>query len=173
MKLEDNLNSLERVSALAGMSSVNYDLITSICGEFIGSGAFRSVFEYNLDPKYVVKIEPLNSSCNITEYQIYQEVHHLKGDLAWVKDWFVPVKWISPNGRILVMRKTTFFGKGKERPLKIPSFLWDVKLNNFGWLKGKFMCHDYGQFHAMTGYPKKFKKAPWDTKEFVQASYFE
>lgn len=80
--------------------------------------------------------------------------------MEWVKDWFAPVKWISPNGRILVMRKTEE-KPDKKRPDKVPDFLWDVKVDNFGWIGNNLVCHDYGQFYNMIDYKKKMKKVKW------------
>ena len=105
------------------------------------------------------KIEPLNTSCNLIEYMIWDEVKRLKGDLEWVKKWFAPCGWISPNGRIMTMRKTK---EGDlDRPDKIPKFFWDVKWDNFGWIGKKYVCHDYGQFYNMIHYPKGMRTIKW------------
>ena len=161
MKLEDNLSDIKRVSELLDVAPIAYDFVTTICGEHIGTGVFRSVFEYNLDSKYVVKIEPFNTGCNLIEYMIWKEVEGLKGDLAWVKKWFAPCEWISPNSRILLMRRTQEEDKGKVKPEKVPKFFWDVKWDNFGWLGKNYVCHDYGQFYNMIHYPKGMIKANW------------
>lgn len=161
MRLEDNLSDLNRVSGLLELTPVALDFVTCLCGEFISAGTFRSVFNHNLDGGYVVKVEPQNTSCNLVEYMIYEEVHHLTGDLDWVKDWFCPVTWISPNGRILVMKKTRQY-ENRKKPEKVPKFLWDVKSENFGWVGNKYMCHDYGQFYNMINYPRGMKKIIWD-----------
>jgi hypothetical protein len=153
MKLENNLNSTEEICTLTHLASVSSDLITCLVGEKIGSGCYRTVYEYNLDKKYVIKIEPLNTNCNVTEYMLWNEIRGLTGNLAWVKDWFAPVKWISPNGRVLVMQRTKVDYK-KEKPKKIPKFMWDVKEDNFGWIGNKFVCHDYGQFYNFISYSK-------------------
>lgn len=118
LRFEDNLNDIERVAYLLKIASVASDLVTSICGQFIGAGQYRSVFEYNLDDRYVVKIEPRNTLCNIVEYQLWYEIEYLRNDMAWVKDWFAPVRWISPNGKILVMQKTHNLPGKKKNPEK-------------------------------------------------------
>lgn len=161
LKLEDNLSDLNRAKAMLDIPVIALDFITSICGEQIGAGVFRSVFFYNLDDKYVVKVEPLNTSCNIVEHMIWDEVQGLTGRLEWVKNWFAPVKWISPSGRILVMQRTKSI-PSRKKPDKVPSFLWDVKPDNFGWIGKNYVCHDYGQLYNMIHYPPKFKKAYWD-----------
>ena len=124
------------------------------------SQQFKDWAEGNLDEKYVIKIEPRNTNCNQVEYTLWEEIKGLTGDLAWVKDWFAPVKWISPNGRILLMQKTKE-DFNKEYPEKIPKFMWDVKPDNFGWIGKNLVCHDYGQFYSFIEYSKKMKKVDW------------
>jgi hypothetical protein len=162
--IEDELLDSERANAILKIPAVGYDFVTSLCGEYLGSGQFRSVFDYALDDKYVIKVEPKNTNCNTIEYMMYNEIQYLQGDLNWVKDWFSPVKWISPNGRLLVMRKTkphTDKTK-KKRPDNIPKFLWDVKEENFGWIGNNYVCHDYGQLYNLIEYSKRMVKIDWD-----------
>lgn len=160
MNLEDNLLDLDRTNSMLQIPAVASDFVTLLCGRFIGSGVYRSVFECNFDDRFVVKVEPRNSGCNFIEYMIYDEVKWLKGDLEWVKDWFAPVEWISPNGRILLMRRTKEYPK-RKKPEKVPKFLWDLKTDNFGWYKGNYVCHDYGQLYNFIEYKKTFKKINW------------
>lgn len=160
MQLRDNLSDLKTITDLLGSVSIASELITTLCGKHLGSGNFRAVFDYNLDDKYVIKIEWPGTFCNVVEHHLWDEIQELGGDLAWVKNWFAPVKWISPNGRILVMKKTT--QKDKKSPEKVPKFLWDVKSDNFGWIGKNFVCHDYGQFYNMIHYPKGMQKINWE-----------
>ena len=104
--IEDDFLDMERADAMLKIPAVAYDFVTTLCGKHIGSGSTRSVFDYSLDEKYVIKIEPKNTNGNTSEWMIYNEIQYLSGELAWVKDWFAPIKWISPNGRILLMEKT-------------------------------------------------------------------
>ena len=159
MRLENNLNNIGFVRDISLEQSVCTDLITSICGEHIGSGQFRDVFAYNLDSSYVVKIAPKDNSHNLTEYLLWEEIKGLCGNLDYIPKWFAPVKWISPSGHILIMKRTE--KKDKPRPESIPKFFWDVKSDNFGWIGDKFVCHDYGFFHMMLDYKLGFKKAKW------------
>lgn len=162
IKLTDKLENMEALHNIVQCTSVITDMVTSLCGKHISEGTFRSVYEYALDDKYVIKLENTESNCNLVEYMIWDEVKWLTGNLAWVKDWFAPVKWISPNGRILVMEKTKKEHPKLKRPDKIPAFLWDVKWTNFGWLGKNYVCHDYGQFYNMIHYPKKMVKVDWE-----------
>jgi len=158
--IEDSLGDMKRADDMLKIPAVGYDFVTCLCGEFIGSGIHRAVFHYALDDKYVIKIEPNNTNQNTVEWMMWNQIQYLTEDLAWVKEWFAPVKWISPNGRILVMRKT-HEKPDKERPKKIPKFLWDVKWDNYGWIGNNFVCHDYGQFYNFLEYRKAMQKVNW------------
>jgi len=161
IRLENNINSISEVSVISQLQDVNTDLILSLCGKKLGSGSYRTVYEHNWDKRYVVKIEPNNTECNMAEFMLWSEVCGLCGDLAWVKDWFAPVLWMSPNGKILVMRRTQEKDK-KERPRKVPDFFTDLKRENFGWIGNKFVCHDYGFIHKFIKYGSKMQKVRQD-----------
>lgn len=160
LRLENNLNSIDEVNTISSLQDVNTDLITTLLGEKIGSGTYRAVYQHNWDKDYVIKIEPKSTECNMTEYMLWDEIRGLKNELTWVKDWFAPVLWMSPNGKILCMQKTSEFPKNKklERPLEIPAFLTDIKWNNFGWIGNRFVCHDYGFLYKFIKYEKKIQK---------------
>ncbi len=161
MQLEANIESIEQICTYVSMPAVISDMVTSLIGEKLGAGVYRSTHVYNLDrEKYVIKIEPLNTQCNVSEYLLWQEIKGLCGELAWVKDWFAPVKWISPCGRLLVMERTKPTSS-KKKPEKVPKFLWDVKSDNFGWLRGKYVCHDYGSIYSFIQYKKGFTNVTW------------
>jgi hypothetical protein len=158
-RLKNRLNDLQEVALLLKMADVSVDLITLLCGKKIGVGGSRAVYEFNLNHKYVIKVEPHNTDSNITEAMIWEEVQGLKGDLAWVKDWFAPIHFISPNGKVLIMERTQV--KVKEKPKKIPSFFMDAKPNNFGWIGNKYVCHDYGIIYGFIKYRNKFTDINW------------
>jgi hypothetical protein len=160
LRLQNNLNNITETSRIIENQDVCTDLILSMCGKKLGSGCYRTTYEYNLDPKYVIKVERENTDSNMVEHILWDEIRGLKGSLAWVKDWFAPVKWISPNGKVLVMQKTHI--KTLEPfPKKVPSFFMDVKADNFGWIGNKFVCHDYGFIGRFIEYRKKFTKIDW------------
>lgn len=159
--LSNKLNSIEEVCKISHLQDVNTDLILSLVGEKIGSGIHRKVYEYNLNPKkYVIKLETENTEANMTEFLLWDEIQGLKGPLAWVKEWFAPILWVSPNKKILVMERTKELPK-KTRPKKIPAFFMDVKQDNFGWIGNKFVCHDYGFIYRFIKYEKKFQNIKW------------
>lgn len=156
MRLSNNLNNLEETSNLVSWQDISTDMVLSLCGGILGEGASRHTYVYNLDPKYVIKVETGNGGHNMVEYLLWDEVKDLHGPLSWVKEWFAPVKWISPNGRLLVMERT-YEKSDKERPKKVPAFFTDLKRNNWGWIGNKFVCHDYGFLYKFIKYEKKFQ----------------
>lgn len=133
------------------MSSVNKkcfeDAFNMLCGRLMSSGSTRHVYEFALDPdRYVVKVEnenPRHAYQNVIESMVW--------DLARdknVEKWFAPVKLLSPEGRVLIQRRTTP-ARDSELPNKLPGFLSDFKPENYGMLDGKFVCHDYGLVWAL------------------------
>lgn len=174
-KLGYSTNIFEGARAILDSQHVGMDLIMCVIGPIISNGNFRAVYEHALDPSKVIKIEyghaqktqhdatMHNTFCNVQEFLMYREIEGLTGKLEWVKDWFAPIHWISPSGHILCMEKT-FEKPELERPELVPTFLWDVKQENFGWLGDKLMCHDYAHVPAFTSYKSRFKnvKDRWD-----------
>jgi len=161
IRLENKLNNLAETANLLTWQDASTDLVLCMLGKQLGEGVYRSVYEYNLDPKYVIKIEPRNTECNMSEYMLWDEIRGLKNELAWVKDWFAPIKYISPNGKILVMERA-YEKPQKERPRKVPKFFSDCKRDNWGWIGNKFVCYDYGFLHRFIKYENKFKTIPKD-----------
>ena len=160
IKLQNRLNNLNEVNILLNLQDVSVDIVTSLCGKKIGSGSTRTVYEYNLKPKkMVVKIEPMNTDNNYQEYLIWNAVRYLTKDLAWVKDWFAPIHYCSPNNKILIMERT--YQTNKPKPTQIPKFLTDIHEKNFGWIGNKFVCHDYGFIFPFVKYEKKFQEVNW------------
>lgn len=131
------------------------DAFHMLCGDEIGSGIGRRVFTCDLIPDCVVKIEENGGSFqNVVEWETWLRVkgtEHAK--------WFAPCRWIAPNGTVLVMERTQRPGRYPE---KMPVFLTDFKRTNYGMLKGRLVCHDYGT-HLMFehGMSKRMRKADW------------
>ncbi len=117
------------------------DAYNLLCGDKLGEGCYRTVFECTLLPDLVVKVENGTSRrfCNVLEDEFWA---HNK-DVAAVAKWLAPCKFISPDGRILLQRRTDPIPGHFELPAQIPHFLNDVKKSNFGLLDGRLVCHDY------------------------------
>lgn len=146
MELEDRINESRRLLHITSNEAISHDLIRSLCGAHLGAGIHRTVYEYNLDPdKYVIKLQPCNNGTNRREYDLWNEIKWYTGKLDYVKKWFAPCVWISPNGRVLVQRRTKVISPKDHHKLpdKIPAFLTDTKYANLGFIGKQLVSHDY------------------------------
>ena len=110
------------------------NILELFCGKHLGEGTTRDVFEFNFDPKWVIKVEKEDSEGdNWAEWRVWQTVAYTTDG---TKDWFAPCGWISSGGRAMLQRKTKPLHTKHEKhyPKKIPSWFTDVKEANFGWL---------------------------------------
>ena len=137
------------------------DLTKMVIGDKIGYGGSREVYQWLPDPGMVLKVERGgNSYSNVMEWQTWNDAEHHIGDKEIMK-WLAPVHYISPTGVYLLMSKTKP-APDDLFPEKIPVWMTDTKVQNFGLLKGKFVCHDYGNnLICNTGMVKRMKKADW------------
>jgi hypothetical protein len=128
-----------------------------LCGELIGEGSARKVYELRTNPDFVIKIETAGRSFqNVSEYETWQWV--AGGPLA---KWFAPCQFISPCGLLLVQRKVEPL-RIAELPPRLPAFLCDLKRENFGLLAKRIVCCDYGTAHsAIRIASKRLVRAKW------------
>ena len=116
------------------------DCFNLLCGDKLGEGIHRNVFECRLRPELVVKVEKDEG------WRFFANVHEMH---FWnhasdaVKQWLAPCDYLSPDGRILLQRKANILNTFDTPPNELPSFLGDIKLANYGWLEGRFVCVDY------------------------------
>lgn len=124
-------------------------------GDWLGSGVYRQVYSAPWDPdNYVIKLEHAMQHrmfCNSIEWAIWDNLK----DHEEASKWLAPCKSISRSGNILVQRRTTPIS---ALPDKLPKFLEDTHIHNFGMLEGRIVCHDYA-FNKLlgAGLPKKLK----------------
>lgn len=116
------------------------ELAHYMCGKKLGSGAFRNVYVLRANDEHVIKIEDAQCSFqNVIEWGFWQEN-------GWNKDigkWLAPCVSISASGTFLIQKRTTPVTDISKMPAKLPKFLGDCHMNNFGKLDGKLVCHDY------------------------------
>ena len=127
-----------------------------ICGKRLGVGAYRSVYAFAPDSNFVVKVANENGrAVNLLEEKIWHDIWSTP-----LEKWFAPVKSVSEAGKYLIQERVEMMPKDKY-PLMIPHFFTDTKYSNFGWLKGKFVCCDFGSFNMFRGVSPKMVKAKW------------
>jgi hypothetical protein len=147
----------ERVS-MEFSQRVTIDLHEMFLGERLGGGLSREVFVYQLNPKWVVKIETgANHFQNVNEYKVWQMV---KG--TWAESLFAPVHYISPLGTALIMDRTREGNPKTDKrfPKKVPEFLADARGCNWGLLRGRWVLHDYGFTRLMAYGLQRAKHVP-------------
>jgi hypothetical protein len=138
------------------------DAFSMLCGTQLGRGMSRTVFHCTLLPDCVVKVETEHSTFqNVLEWQTWCTVQHTDHS-----EWFAPCEWISPNGKVLIQRRTFPVGPA-HLPTKMPAWFTDFKVQNYGMIprKGKqparLVCHDYGTSLALQeGTTTRRMKAP-------------
>lgn len=136
------------------------ELLSFVCGKQIGSGLHRLVYEFELDPKFVIKVaidRTGGRAVNQMEYEMWSKM-----DQTPIQRWFAPVLGVSLGGKYLIQKRVESLPK-KQYPKKIPHFFTDTKYSNFGWLpdEGRFVCCDYGSFNMFRGVSTKMVKANW------------
>jgi hypothetical protein len=121
----------------------NYkELFDLFCGAYLDDGATRKVYEYRLDPdKYVVKVEDDDKRDdwmqNIQEWLVWTGAH------KDMKKFLAPCAFISKSGKFLIMRRAKPITP-KQRPIRMPAFLYDIKDENLGIIDGRVVMVDYG-----------------------------
>jgi len=143
------------------------DFIDFFCGKCIGEGESRSVYEFRLDNTLVIKIDRIDDLKgrrgfnNVSEYELYNNV---KDDYPKIAQFMAPCISISKCGKVMLQKKTRPLTDKEKKllPKKIPALFTDIKLENWGMLSGKFVCHDYANNTCFTlAANTNFKKAEW------------
>lgn len=126
-------------------------------GDMIGSGQSREVYVLHGDERVVVKIEQgARQFQNVEEWALWN----------WVREtpmarWFAPCVSISSAGSILIQKRVTPM-RENERPKLLPSFLCDLKPENFGMYRGAIVCCDYGTaLSSIRKTSKRMVKPKW------------
>lgn len=121
------------------LSSHKDEMLSVIMDPGHKEGVFRNVYFSVHMPNAVFKVEAHGQHfCNVQEWKTWNEVR----DTQW-SGYFAPCIEISYSGNVLVMARTKPITKF-PKDLKLPDFFIDVKPENFGLLKGRIVCHDYG-----------------------------
>jgi hypothetical protein len=124
-----------------------------IVGKKIGSGCYRTVHANNIDETTVFKFEQFGTHSNILEWETWEK-HRWNPDIA---KFLAPCVSISDCGRVLVQKKVAK-ARVEDLPEKIPEFITDLHIENWGWYNSSPVCIDYGILH---GQSTELKKAEW------------
>lgn len=134
------------------------DAFNLLCGDKIGSVIHREVFRCKLRPDLVVKVEideAYRSFANVREQKFWDDWCFVEK----VTRWLAPCEYLSPDGRILLQRRTSPVPDDYALPDKVPGFLTDLKRENFGILDGKLVCVDYAA--VVVDASARLKRAVW------------
>jgi hypothetical protein len=146
--------TIKEIIQLCSGKSVS-EIVRLICAEKIGHGSTRDVYALKIDANYVAKIERDMSSgdfCNVMEWRNYVDNRYWE-----LGKWLAPCEMINETGQVLIQRRVSP-GKRKDYPKYIPQHFTDLKVKNFGWIDGVFVCCDYP---FLVGLNMKMKYAKW------------
>lgn len=137
------------------LSTEFFDLM---CGNVIGEGISRIVYEHALDDKLVVKFEVAKGRFqNVAEWQAWENLSEVKP----LARWLAPCVAISPCGMVMLQRRVAPLRKD-QAPKVVPAFLTDTKYANWGMFEGRPVCCDYGRNRLQSvGATGRMRKADW------------
>lgn len=129
-----------------------------LCERQIASGMSRNVFAHRYDQTIVIKHEFGAHFQNVVEWELWQQLREDKE----LKPWFAPCLHISGYGQWLIQRRT-FPIEQRALPKKVPALFTDLKIENWGWLNGHPVCHDYGTMlcRLIGTASRRMRKADW------------
>lgn len=140
---------------------IHEDAFNLLCGELLGSGIHRKVFECRIRPDLVVKVED-----NSPKYawRAFANVHEMT---FWedhtmfepVRRWLAPCEWMSQDGLILLQKRVSPLPRDYDLPKQMPTFLTDLKPANYGLYEGRLVCVDYST--TVPNPSVRLKKADW------------
>lgn len=163
----DNLETVQFANVRernAAMDIILHDRIIGteffnlVCGNLLGSGVSRYVFEYKPDKKYVVKVDCSNYNANSNEYHIWEQLEYVEK----MNKWFAPIKLLTTSGRVMLQRRCKTGLAYDDYPKKVPEFFTDLKYQNWGMLDRRWVCFDYASTLLLElNYNFKLKNAKW------------
>lgn len=123
--------------------------------KLLGEGQYRKVYEHAYNPHWVVKVESLSKNfANPLEWEAWTQLQFTR-----ISGWLAPCLHISPAGGVLIQAKTSPIWDLDELPKRVPALFTDLKRENWGKLKGRIVCHDYGNLLLGKGF--EMVKAKW------------
>lgn len=146
------------------------ELLKILIAPRCGSGAYRDVYGAPFpwqwetptgkheDVPVVIKYQrPGKDFCNANEWTIWQD------SPPRLRKWLAPCLEISSGGAWLIQARTIpiALSELQRHAKRIPQFFSDTKPKNWGWFRGRPVCHDYGNFNMWSRDMFKLVKANW------------
>lgn len=132
-------------------------------GKELGKGFSRRVYVNNLDKTQVIKYEDKGGHLhqNVMEWVAWTRAIDWYPDMA---RWLAPCFHLSDDGKYLIQARVTPVPIEKL-PDRMPAWMNDFKIENFGRYKGRIVCCDYGIIIStlMDRRPKGMQRAHWGT----------
>ena len=150
---------------IAKNCQISLELFNALCGDYIGEGLHRIVYDCRLKPGYVVKIEKSRETLqNFREFFLWESIMYQPE----VKKWFADCYEITTGGGVLIQKKVAKITDKNSHliPDKIPAYLTDMKEANYGFIGKQFVCCDYAfsadiALSAIASTTKKMVKFKW------------
>lgn len=140
---------------------VSSEFFSLMCGDVVGVGISRTVFDYKPDPTCVIKFEGYGSHFqNVLEWDLWKQYN--QNPRNKITRWLAPCVSISHSGSILIQKKTKPVPFTLKLPTHVPAMFGDMKRENFGMYQGRVVCHDYGRHESVfVSSHAKWEKAQW------------
>lgn len=140
------------------------DAMAMFCGEVIGVGIARIVYEFLPDPAKVVKIE--TASCSFQNALEWTTWLQLSG--TRFEQYLAPCHMISPCGIALVQTRVDPLPPAEDaqlQGLRLPAFLTDFKRENYGMIDGRVVAADYGSNLTINhgAFAARMRRVKWRT----------
>lgn len=140
------------------------EIVRLFCGDLLGRGQDRDVYEHTQDPKRVVKVErSAGAFQNVIEWETWNQVKHMA-----LADYLAPCHAISSCGVVLIQTRVQPLppkGDPLLKHLVMPEYLGDFKRSNYGVLNGNVVACDYGSNVALNhgAVKAKMRLVKWRT----------
>lgn len=135
------------------------DSLTLLCGDRIGDGISRAVFECAINPEWVVKVCHTGDKRFQNQYE--WRFWSIAEEAPDIRRWLAPCLHISHAGNFLIQQRTrpVSLAELKKRLPRVPSFFSDLKTGNWGRIGNRVVCHDYGL--ALMELTTRTRRADW------------
>lgn len=132
------------------------DLLDFTFGGNLGTGSARAVYTLKDNEKYCIKLDFGGHFDNVVEWEIWNNLQKHPE----IGKFLCPCISISPGGKFLIQQKTIPVTLD-EMPKMIPDCFTDTKIENWGRIGKRIVCHDYANHKFMNGDKHKMVKVDW------------